>query len=112
MASYAKTLPKHNAAVEETSQLPWIAMAWFAVLLIACYAPVLCGLVHQWATDEDMGHGFFVPLVAGYIAWQRRSELTAVKPRSPLLGFVFVVFARAPIKPCTLRPPTFFSAQT
>ena len=42
-------------------------MLWFGVLLIACYAPVLYGLVRQWATDEDMGHGFFVPAVAGFI---------------------------------------------
>src|SRR3984893_9504382 len=91
MASYAETLPDDNSAVEGTSQLPWTAMLWFAVLLIACYAPVLYNLVRQWATDEDMGHGFFVPLVAGYIAWQRRSELTAVKPVPNYWGLVVVV---------------------
>jgi exosortase len=91
MASYAKTLPQQNATVEERSQLPWTAMLWFAVLLVACYAPVLYGLVRQWATDEDMGHGFFVPLVAGYIAWQRRAELTEVKPVPNYWGLVLVV---------------------
>src|SRR5882762_7789731 len=90
MASYAKTLPERNAAVGERTQLPWTAMLWFAVLLIACYAPVLYGLVRQWANDEDMGHRFFVALVAGYIAWQRRSELAAVKPVPNYWGLAVV----------------------
>ena len=29
--------------------------------MLLCYAPVLYRLVHQWVTDEDMGHGFFCP---------------------------------------------------
>jgi exosortase len=41
-----------------------------------------------------MGHGFFVPLVAGYIAWQRRSELSAVKPVPNYWG-LFVVLLGA-----------------
>jgi len=48
-------------------------------LLVACYAPVLWRLVRQWATDGDMGHGFFVPVVAGYIAWQQRDKLLAAE---------------------------------
>ena len=109
MASYAKTLPEHNAAVEEPLQLPWIAMLWFAVLLIACYAPVLYGLVRQWATDEDMGHGFFVPLVAGYIAWQRRSELMAVKPVPNYWGLILVVLGAAQMMLGTLGAQIFIA---
>jgi exosortase len=82
MATYADSLPDRPTALNEKAPMPWTAMAWFGFLLIACYAPVLYGLVHQWATDEDMGHGFFVPAVAGYIAWQRRHELVA-KPAQP-----------------------------
>jgi len=55
--------------------IPWAGILWFAALLIGCYLPVLIRLVAQWAQDDDMGHGFFVPVVAGYIAWQRREEL-------------------------------------
>src|SRR5258706_2186297 len=107
MASYA--LPDDNAAVKETAQLPWTAIVWFAVLLIACYAPVLYGLVRQWATDEDMGHGFFVPLVAGYIAWQRRSELTAVKPAPNYWGLVLVVLGAAQMMLGTLGAQIFIA---
>jgi len=107
MASYA--LPDDNAAVKETAQLPWTAIVWFAVLLIACYAPVLYGLVRQWATDEDMGHGFFVPLVAGYIAWQRRSELTAVKPAPNYWGLVVVVLGAAQMMLGTLGAQIFIA---
>jgi exosortase len=90
MATYANSLPEQNAASTEKAQIPWTAMAWFGALLIACYAPVLFGLVHQWATDEDVGHGFFVPVVAGFIAWRRRGELTAAKPVPNYWGLVLV----------------------
>lgn len=55
--------------------LPWTAIAWFGALLIAAYFPILRKLVDQWMTDDDVSHGFFVPLVAGYIVWQRRETL-------------------------------------
>jgi exosortase len=53
-------------------------MAWFGALLIVAYFPVLRHLVEQWSTDEDVGHGFFVPPVAAFIAWQRRDRILAL----------------------------------
>ena len=44
--------------------VPLAAVLWFAALVIVGYIPVLQRLVHQWAYDEDMGHGFFVPVIA------------------------------------------------
>jgi exosortase len=72
------------------NKLPWAGIAWFGVLLIACYAPVLRALVHQWNNDPDMGHGFFVPLIAGYIVWQHREELAAITPEPNWWGLVVV----------------------
>jgi len=47
----------------------------------------------QWATDEDMGHGFFVPVVAGFIVWQRRRTVLSL-PRQPNgWGLALVIFA-------------------
>ncbi|HRS75357.1 MAG TPA: exosortase/archaeosortase family protein, partial [Anaerolineaceae bacterium] len=64
--------------------------AWFSILVLVCYAPVLNRLVNQWATDEDMGHGFFVPVIAGYIAWRklRQPPLVEWKPSWWGLGVV------------------------
>jgi exosortase len=71
-----------ETGVDVPRHFPWPAVAWFLVILIATYFPVLKSLVLQWSTDEDVGHGFLVPLVAGYIAWQRRDTLAAL-PRKP-----------------------------
>ena len=84
-----------DRALRKAPLFPWKTVAWFASLLLVCYAPVLYGLVRQWATDEDMGHGFLVPLVAGYIAWKRWPELTAVAPRRNSWGLVFVIWGAA-----------------
>ena len=51
-----------------------------AVLLIACYGPLLAGLVRQWSNDPDMTHGFLVLPVVAYVVWQRRAELAALQP--------------------------------
>jgi exosortase len=97
MATYAQTIgSQHRArAVAQTGPLTWKTIAWFAALLIVCYASVLGGLVRQWASDGDMGHGFLVPCVAMYIAWQRRPELAAVEITPNYGGLVLVIWGTA-----------------
>jgi exosortase len=86
----APTAPQQPVA---QSKIAWPIIAWFGGLLILCYWPILYRMGTQWATDENMGHGFFVPIMAGIVAWQRRDELMA-EPRKPNpLGLVIVVFA-------------------
>src|SRR6266550_2702038 len=72
-----KTLEREDSSVS----IPWAAIGWFATLLAICYLPVLARLVSQWNNDEDMSHGFFVPILAGYIAWQNRDKFFAEPAR-------------------------------
>lgn len=72
---------------------PWLGVGWFFGLLVLCYAPILARLVEQWNNDEDMGHGFFVPVIAAYIAWQKRGELIGSRLRPNYLGLAVVLFA-------------------
>ncbi len=72
------------------SQLPWAKLAWFGALITACYFPILQRLIAQWSSDEDMSHGFFVPVIAAFIVWQRRKELAATKPHPTIWGLLLV----------------------
>jgi exosortase len=71
-------------------QLPWVKLAWFGALILACYLPILKALFAQWSSDEDMSHGFFVPLVAGFIVWRKREDLIATKAEPSLRGLTLV----------------------
>ncbi len=75
-----------------TKNLPWAAIAWFGILLIVAYYPILRHLVWQWSTDGDVGHGFFVPVVAGYIAWQRRDKLAALQWKPAWWGIALLAW--------------------
>jgi len=89
------------------NQLPWTSIAWFGVLLLACYAPVLRALIRQWDHDPDMGHGFFVPLIALFIVWQRRDELAAITPKPNPWGLVLVFFGGVQLITATLGAELF-----
>ncbi len=71
---------------------PWAALAWYGALLVILYAPVLARMVYEWATIEEMGHGFFVPAVAAYLIWQRRQALAEIELRSDWRGLILVVW--------------------
>jgi len=92
MATVADQFPEHAPAASIRS-ISWPAMAWFGILLVAAYFPILRHLVWQWSNDEDVGHGFFVPVVAGYIAWQRRDEILALPRKPAWWGAGLLVFA-------------------
>jgi exosortase len=89
------------------NKLPWADIAWFGVLLVACYAPVLRALVRQWDGDPDMGHGFFVPVIAAFIVWQRREELLAVTPKPNWWGLVLVMWGGVQLVIATLGAELF-----
>ena len=76
-----------------TVQVPWLAVGWFLGLLILSYGPVLARLVRQWNDDEDMGHGFFVPVIAAYIAWQSKDEFQGKRFQSNYWGLLLVLWA-------------------
>ncbi|MCW5979870.1 MAG: exosortase [Bryobacteraceae bacterium] len=71
----------------------WPVVAWFAILLIAAYAQVLYRLLQQWWADPDMGHGFFVPIIAAVIAWGRRDRLRSLALSTNWWGLALVVWA-------------------
>jgi exosortase len=92
MATVTGQQPTQAAAVRS---LPWVAMAWFAALIFAVYLPVFRHLLDRWTNDEDMGHGFFVPLVAGYLVWRRRDRLLAGNWKPAWWGIAIVLLGVA-----------------
>jgi exosortase len=109
MATYVNSVPEQRAASKPEAQLPWQQLLWFGGLLVLCYAPVLYRLVHQWINDEDMGHGFFVPVVAGYIVWQRRDILSAIKPEPNYWGLILIVWSAMQLMLGTLGAELFLA---
>jgi exosortase len=76
----------------EALRVPWSKLAVFGVLILICYGPILLRLGDQWTYDADMGHGFFVPAVAGYIVWRKRDELAMTKPQPNAWGLLIVLW--------------------
>jgi len=91
MGTITDKLPEQVPAKVRT--ISWPAIAWFGILLIATYFPILTRLVTQWSTDDDVSHGFFVPLVAGYIAWTRREKLLGVEWKPAWWGIGILIWA-------------------
>ncbi len=78
--------------VQASAEIPWAALAWFTMLLVAVFFPILRALVDQWMTDEDVSHGFFVPVVALYIVWQRRDKILALEYKPAWWGLAVMAW--------------------
>lgn len=68
-----------------------VFLAAFALL----YAGAIQGMVLDWYHDENYSHGFLIPLVSGYLVWQRLDELRAVEFRPTFLGLVVALLGIA-----------------
>ncbi|MGJ5820973.1 exosortase/archaeosortase family protein [Paludibaculum fermentans] len=71
----------------------WWPVLWFGLLIGLIYFHVLYQMVVEWGTMEEMGHGFFVPAMVGYVVWQRREALQKVPLAPHWSGWVLVVLS-------------------
>jgi exosortase len=107
-ASVAQSPPFDVLSKSETN-ISWPTLAWFGALLALCYAPVLFLLVRQWNSDADMGHGFFVPVVAAYIAWQKKDELAGIPAQPNRWGILIVIYGALQVLIATMGAELFLA---
>jgi exosortase len=66
-------------------------------------------LASQWNSDADMGHGFFVPVIAGYIAWQKRAQIADKLPKPNWWGLALMLWAGFQLYVATLGAELFLA---
>ena len=81
-----------NSPPTDSVGVPRLALAWYATILAASFGPILWALFYQWQNDEDVGHGLFVPLIAGYMFWERREAWGGRDIACNLWGIVLVAW--------------------
>jgi exosortase len=77
--------------------------------LILVYWPILARLASDWMNDDDMGHGVFVPLVAGYILWQQKDKIASFNGQPQLLGLAIVLVGALQMIAATLGVELFLA---
>lgn len=103
------TLTGTETAGRKSESFSWTTIAWVSLLLFVCYAPILTALVSQWNNDADMGHGFFVPVIAGFIAWQKRDQIADKAAKPNWWGLAIMVWAGFQLYIATLGAELFLT---
>ncbi len=67
----------------------WL-LAIVAIALLLAYSKAIVFMVGQWGVEEN-SHGYLMPLVAGYLLWQRRELLRQMEFTGSWVGFWLVV---------------------
>ncbi len=63
------------------------------ILIAWLYAPIAGRLVHQWWTDPNFSHGFFVPAFSAYVVWQDRVRLAALRRTPSMWGLPIILLS-------------------
>jgi exosortase len=94
---------------QKRASFSWMTVAWFGALVFVCYAPVIVALVRNWGSDDDMGHGYFVPAIAAYIVWQKKDVLAKLTPQPNWWGLAIVCYGAFQIYLGTVGAELFLS---
>ena len=62
-----------------------------AIAVLVLYAPVLAGLMADWYSNSDYSHGFFVPLLSGYLVWRKHDKLAELDAKPTFSGLLIVL---------------------
>jgi len=60
-------------------------------ILATLYWVIVRDMISQWWDDANYSHGFLVPLLSGFLVWQRRKRLETLTPEGNWLGFAVLL---------------------
>jgi exosortase len=81
-----------NLSLRRGARFTMVA-ALSAIALAICYAPAMRGMFEQWSMDEDMSHGFAVPLVIAWIVCRERERWSKLPLQPSVWGCALLAAA-------------------
>ena len=69
----------------------WLAMGIAVFLLAVAYWAAFEELLFRWETIQEYSHGYFIPLIALFLAWQKKNELAELPFAGSGWGLVLLV---------------------
>lgn len=94
-AAFGGTTQANYFAWEASHAVTWAVGLLLPILVAILYAPVIASMVRQWWSDPNYGHGFFVPVFAGYVLWSARDWWRSLPLRPSNSGLALMLFAIA-----------------
>ena len=73
----------------------WVIFGAVLVLLGVAFFQELAVMVHDWEYVEEYSYGYFVPAIALYLLWQKRSEIASVSFSASWWGVAVVAVGLA-----------------
>ncbi len=61
------------------------------IILGLVYLPALYDLILDWYTDANYSHGFLIPIVSGYLLWQKRDILKTTPLETDKRGLILAL---------------------
>jgi len=71
----------------------WALLALGVAALVVCFAPALEFMVATWQQVEEYSYGWFIPLIAAFLAWQRSEAWRRTELRGSGWGLLLIVLA-------------------
>lgn len=82
---------KTGLQLSKSSTLVDIGQGILIVLGVATlYYPVFTSLVHDWLNNDNYSHGFFIPVISGYMVYMLRKELQGIRLEPLNWGFMLI----------------------
>lgn len=73
-----------NSKFQLSTNQKWLAFA--LVIAFVAYFGGMKDLVTRWNTQEEYGHGYFIPLISLWLLWQRKDALLAAIGEASWVG--------------------------
>ena len=86
-------LPTQRSVSHNRHLLPLLLLLCGVVLTFAAYKGGLAELVRRWIKQEEYGYGFFIPPIAAWLLWRRRSEILALVGNGSWLSIPVMLLA-------------------
>lgn len=67
-----------SVASSSPNRTSFCYLALLIAALIGLYFPVLLKLASDWSTNDNYSHGFFIPLISGYMIYTMRTDLNTI----------------------------------
>lgn len=78
------------APVWRVPRAQWVVVALVGLALIGAFLPGLRFMVDNWAVVEEYSYGYFIPLISGFLIWQKSEQLRQIELRGSWSGLLLI----------------------